>query len=91
MAMMAFQDDRARCFEEAIAPARESATRRPEYLTAQAVLAAALAHAGQIEETRALVAVLKAKGQVERALAIHRDPDERALLREGLILAGLDD
>jgi TolB-like protein len=80
-----------RRFEEAIAPARECVVRRPEYLNAQAVLAAALAHAGQIEEARALVAVLKANGQIERPLAIYRDPDERALLREGLKLAGLDD
>ncbi|MFZ4071861.1 MAG: TIR domain-containing protein [Caulobacterales bacterium] len=80
-----------RRFEEAIAPARECVVRRPEYLNAQAVLAAALAHVGQIEEARALVAVLKANGQIERALAIYRDPDERALLREGLKLAGLED
>jgi TolB-like protein len=80
-----------RRFEEAIGPARESVARRPEYLNAQAVLAAALAHSDQIEEARALVAVLKANGQIERALAIYRDPDERALLCEGLKLAGLDD
>ena len=80
-----------RRFEEAIAPARESVARRPEYLNAQAVLAAALAHAGQIEEARALVAVLNTNGQIDRPLAIYRDPEERALLREGLKLAGLDD
>jgi TolB-like protein len=78
-------------FTEAIAPAREAVAIRPDYRTAEVVLASALAHAGQLDEARALVAGFTAKGRVENSLVLFRNPEERALVRKGLELAGLDD
>ena len=77
-------------FSQAISPAREAVLRRPDYMFAELVLASALGHAGHIEEAKALCAGLKRKGRIEIILPIFRNADERALVRRGLELAGLD-
>jgi TolB-like protein len=78
-------------FAEAIAPARESVARRPDYLNADVIFASALGHAGFIDEARERIAGFKDKGRTENSLAMLRNLDERAFVRKGLELAGLDD
>ncbi len=78
-------------FDEAIPPARETVARRPDYLNADVIFASALGHAGFIEEARERIAGFKAKGRTENSLAMLRNLDERAFVRRGLELAGLDD
>lgn len=80
-----------RQYRQAIPIAREVVMRRPQYLFAEAILASILAHDGQVEEARIICAGFKAKGMIERILPMFRNPEERALLRKGLMLAGLDD
>ena len=77
-------------FAEAIPPAREAVMRRPDYLFAEVVLASALAHNGQLEEARALCVAFKGKGRIDIILDVFRDSADRAHLRDGLTLAGLD-
>ena len=78
-------------FDEAIAPARETVARRPDYLNADVIFASALGHAGFIDEARERIAGFKAKGRTENSLAMLRNLDERAFVRRGLELAGLDE
>jgi TolB-like protein len=78
-------------FDEAIAPARETVARRPDYLNADVIFASALGHAGFIVEARERIAGFKDKGRTENSLAMLRNLDERAFVRRGLELAGLDD
>jgi TolB-like protein len=78
-------------FDEAIPPARETVARRPDYLNADVIFASALGHAGFIDEARERIAGFKDKGRTENSLAMLRNLDERAFVRRGLELAGLDD
>ena len=78
-------------FDEAIPPARETVARRPDYLNADVIFASALGHAGFIDEARERIAGFKAKGRTENSLAMLRNLDERAFVRRGLELAGLDE
>ena len=69
--------------------AKEDCALRPDYMNAQAFLTASLAHSGRLDEARAAWADMKSRGQIGAILDIIRDPDDRELLRAGLVMAGM--
>ena len=64
-----------RRFDEAIRWARESVARRPSYGLALSVLAAAHAHAGQLDEAKATFANIAPETPHEITIAMFRDPN----------------
>jgi TolB-like protein len=78
-----------KAFDLAIPPAKEVCLLRPDYMLAQAFLTAALANSGRLDEARAAWTDMKSKAQVDIILAMMRDPDDRELLRTGLVMAGM--
>ena len=79
-----------KAFDAAIPLVKEVCALRPGHMFAQAILTASLAQSGRLDEARAAWANLKAKAQIEIILAMLRDPDDRELLRSGLVMAGME-
>ena len=78
-----------KAFGAAIPLAKEACALRPDYMNAQAFLTASLAHSGRLDEARAAWTDMKSKAQIGTILDILRDPDDRELLRTGLVMAGM--
>jgi adenylate cyclase len=78
-----------RRFDEALTMLHEVLLLTPGNDGAQIVLAAAFAHFGRLAEARGALAKVSL-ATITSMLVVFRDPGDRDLLREGLVLAGAD-
>ncbi len=76
-------------FDLALRLAREVISHRPDYGLAHAIYVAALAHDGQVDRARNALKAMPPETPYDILLDVLRDKSDRALLRSGLMLAGL--
>ena len=78
-----------RRFETAATALKEATQLVPGHPFYRIGLAAAFAHLGRLDEAGAPLKLLT-PGQIGGVLALFRTPEDRELLRSGLVLAGAD-